>query len=62
MDTTHGIGDALVSRFGKLGGTQLYSVKKHISTLAQGINTFPVYFTEMKSIWDELANLCSYPI
>lgn len=24
------------------------------------MNTFPVYFTEIKSLWDELTSLCSY--
>lgn len=56
-DTTQGIWTELENRYGKLGGAQLYSIQKQLSSLSQGANTISEYFSAMKSLWDEIDRL-----
>jgi len=51
----------LIERFGQSNGPLLYKVQKEIADLCQGNDSVPVYYTKMKRLWDELADLNEVP-
>lgn len=59
--TTRGIWQELEVRYGQSSGSQIFSIKKEISTIAQGSISIPAYFGKMKSLWDVLRSLQRFP-
>jgi len=51
----------LPERFGQSNGPLLYKVHKEASELCQGNDSMVVYYTKMKKLWDELADLSEIP-
>lgn len=56
----------LTERFRQSNGPFLYKVQKEVTKLYQGNDSVAVYYTKMKRLWDELADLseildCSSP-
>jgi len=47
----------LVERFGQSNGPLLYKIQKEIADLHQGNDSIAVYYTKLKRLWDELADL-----
>lgn len=56
-DTARGIWEELMARFDQTSGAQLYSVEKELSSLSQGSSSISVYFTKIKTLWDELNSM-----
>ena len=51
------LSDELTERFGQSNGSLLYQIQKEIEDLYQGNDSVAVYYTKLKKLWDELADL-----
>ncbi|XP_026450603.1 uncharacterized protein LOC113350688 [Papaver somniferum] len=54
FDTAHEIWMDLKSRFAQSNATKLYAIKQSISTLKQEHNSVAQYYTQLKTLWDQL--------
>ncbi|XP_015165096.1 uncharacterized protein [Solanum tuberosum] len=51
----------LKERFDQLDGSRTFSLHKDIATLQQGTDSVSVYFTKLKTLWDEFETLVPPP-
>jgi hypothetical protein len=61
IDTCHGMWLDLKERFSQKNGPRVFQLQKSISALSQGDSSVSSYFTQLKSLWDELSNYRSIP-
>ena len=54
--------DELTERFGQSNGPLLYQIQKEIEELYQGNDSVAVYYTKLKKLWDELADLSTVSV
>uniref|UniRef100_A0A7C8Z8R5 Uncharacterized protein n=1 Tax=Opuntia streptacantha TaxID=393608 RepID=A0A7C8Z8R5_OPUST len=54
--------DELIERFGQSNAPLLYQIQKEIEDLYQGNDNVAVYYTKLKKLWDELADLSEVSI
>ena len=54
--------DELIERFGQSNGPLLYQIQKEIKDLYQGNDNVAMYYTKLKKLWDELADLSEVSI
>uniref|UniRef100_A0A7C8YQ79 Retrotransposon Copia-like N-terminal domain-containing protein n=1 Tax=Opuntia streptacantha TaxID=393608 RepID=A0A7C8YQ79_OPUST len=54
--------DELTERFGQSNGPLLYQIQKEIEDLYQSNDSVAVYYTKLKKLWDELADLSESPV
>ncbi|KAL0414381.1 UNVERIFIED_CONTAM: hypothetical protein Sradi_1639800 [Sesamum radiatum] len=47
----------LEQRYGECNGPQLYQLQREICSMTQGNSSLSSYFTNMKKLWDEMAEL-----
>ena len=52
----------LTERFGQSNGPLLYQIQKEIEDLYQGNDSVAVYYTKLKKLWDELADLSDFSV
>ena len=51
----------LHERFHQSNGPRIFQLKQQIHALVQGSNDVSSYFTKLKTLWDELSDLRSFP-
>lgn len=51
----------LKERFDQLDGSRTFSLHKEIVTLQQGTNSVSVYYTKLKTLWDEFEAMVPSP-
>jgi hypothetical protein len=61
IDTCHGIWIDLNERFLQKNGPRVFQLQKSISALSQDNSSVSSYFTQLKSLWDELNNYRPIP-
>jgi hypothetical protein len=61
IDTWHGIWLDLKERFSQKNGPRVFQLQKSISALLQDNSSVSSYFTQLKSLWDELSNYRTIP-
>jgi hypothetical protein len=61
IDTSHGMWLDLKERFSQKNGPRVFQLQKSISVLSQGNSSLSSYFTQLKSLWDEISNYRPIP-
>ena len=56
-NSTRELWDEPTERFGQSNGPVLYQIQKEIEVLYQGNDSVAMYYTMLKKLWDELADL-----
>ncbi|XP_041021253.1 uncharacterized protein LOC121262729 [Juglans microcarpa x Juglans regia] len=56
VDTAHALWLELVQRFAQNNGPRIYELKQSIHSLTQGDDSVSLYFSKLKSLFDELLN------
>jgi hypothetical protein len=51
----------LHERYSQSNGPRIFQLQKSISCLTQGANSVSVYYTQLKSLWDELSSFRPIP-
>ncbi|XP_019068452.1 uncharacterized protein [Solanum lycopersicum] len=59
--TTKAVWEDLQERFTKVDGSRTFNLHKEIATLTQGVNSVTVYFSKLKTLWEELEALVPPP-
>jgi len=59
--SAQGVWNDLKERFDQLDGSRTFSLHKEIATLQQGTDSVSVYFTKLKTLWDEFEALVPPP-
>lgn len=62
FDTTHGLWNDLVERFGQSNKGRPFQVQKDVSCLTQGDLDIANYFTKAKQLWDESNAVSAMPL
>lgn len=55
-DSAHDIWVDLKERFQQRNGPRIFQLKRELMNLTQGQMSVSVYFTKLKTIWEELSN------
>jgi hypothetical protein len=61
-NTAQEMWEDLKERFAQGNGPRVFEIQKAISSLTQDQCNVSVYFTKLKSLWDELNNYRSFPL
>uniref|UniRef100_A0A3Q7I744 Uncharacterized protein n=1 Tax=Solanum lycopersicum TaxID=4081 RepID=A0A3Q7I744_SOLLC len=59
--TAKAVWQDLQERFTKVDGSRTFNLHKEIATLTQGVNSVTVYFSKLKTLWEEFEALVPPP-
>jgi Trp operon repressor len=61
IDNAESMWKDLKERFSQGNGPRIFQLQKSIATITQGSNSVSSYYTQLKSVWDELSNYRPVP-
>jgi hypothetical protein len=61
LNTASAVWTDLNERFSHSNGPRVFELKRSLSSLQQGTNSVSTYFTQIKSLWDELSSFRPLP-